>query len=220
VWEKIMTQDELKAEFAKLHERIDTTVTTVKSSPPWKLYLGGAVLLLIIIYLGWMIWDIKRPSPKAGDIAISVPEAKVIQNMQRERIITNTYYIKDKEAAVRDLGLPASESSNPKEQLLTASAVAANRYGATTAVFVNISTGRPRTDIKYKESPIFAFKRDMAYGIGAGIGTQGQALAGRIRLDALQIKGVTVSPEIELNYADRRDKQVEGRFLIWAEYRP
>jgi hypothetical protein len=211
----------------KIKEAVDSAIAdfkanyqAVKTAPPWKLYIGLAILIGILIYLGWMLWDIKHPAPQAGDIAISVPEPKVIQNMQRERIITNTYYIKDKAAAIKELGLPPAEADNPKEALLTATAVAANRYGATTAVFVNLSTGRPRTDIKYKESPMFAFKRDLAYGVGAGVGTQGNTLAGRIRLDAIQIKGVTVSPEVEGNYAERRDKQVEGRFMIWAEYRP
>ena len=208
-----MTPEEIQAE-------IDKRVNAIKLAPPWKLYVGGAVLLLVIIYLGWMIWDIKRPGPKPGDIAISVPEPKVIQNMQRERIITNTYYIKDKEEALVKLGFPATEASNPKEQLLTAAGIAANKYGATVATFVNVSTGKPRTDIKYKEAPWFAFKRDLAVGVGTGVSTQGTTYAGRVRLDVMQIKEVTISPEIELNYADRRETPVESRAMIWAEWRP
>lgn len=215
-----MESEEIKAHIQQAISETRAEYKAISTGPKWKVITVIAILCAVLVYLGWMLWDIKHPGAKAGDVQISVPEPKVIQNMQRERIITNTYYIKDKEAAVKELGLPASEASNPKESLLTAAKVEANRYGATAVVFVNRSTGRPRSDVKYNLSPIFAFKRDIAYGVGAGIGTQGQTLAGRIRLDVAQIKEVTISPEVELNYADRRDKQIEGKFLIWAEYRP
>ena len=187
------------------------------ATPKPYLYLAGAVAVFLIAYGAWLKWGTKPAKP--NDITISAPVAKEVQSMPTATTITKIVYIKDKPAAVAKLGLPPGEASNPKEELVTATGIKPNKYGATTAVFINTSTGQTRTDIRYKESPWFVFRNDLAMGVGAGIGTEGKALAGRLRLDMVQIKEVTISPELEGNYAENRAHQLEGRAMIWAEWR-
>lgn len=181
-------------------------------------FIGIALMVCAVIYLGWMLWDIKHPKGVAGSVVTDAPVSKEIKNMETATVVTKVIYVKDKTKAEEKLHLPVT--GNPKEYLLTASGIAANRYGATVAVYHNTSTAKPRTVIAYKEAPWFAFKRDFTVGIGGGVGTQGKVYAGRARLDMLQIKEITLFPEVEFNYAERRNVPVESRAMLWAEWRP
>jgi hypothetical protein len=206
-----MTTEEIQAE-------IDNKVKAIQAAPPWKLYIGGAVLLLVIAWLGWVVWDMKHPKGKPGSVTTAAPLTEEFENFETEIITTTTTYYPEKGKAEDKLKIP--RSNNAKELLVTGSEIEANKYGAKTAVYHNTSTAGYRTAVKYNEAPWFAFKRDLAIGVGGGISTQGTAYAGRVRLDVMQIKEVTISPEIELNYAANRKEPVESRALIWAEWRP
>jgi hypothetical protein len=187
-----MTPEELKAEFEKIHARIDAGaaagITAVKTAAPWKLYLVDAVLLCVTGYLAWSLWGHKPPP--AGSVTISVPQVDTLEEMETTTTTTTLTIYKDKPAAVAALGLPASEAANPKEGLLTANEVEANKNGAVVTTFVNMSTGRPRTDIQYNKAPWFALQRGNTIGVGYELGSQGAKVPVYYKRDVLRIKDI------------------------------
>lgn len=182
----------------EIKENLTAQVAAVKAkiwaTPKPYLYMAAVALLFALGYMGWLKFGPKPAKP--GTTVISAPMEESIEHLETETTTTTITYIKDKPAAVAKLGLPASEAMNPKESLLTANAVKANRYGATTAVFVNRSTGRPRTDIVYKDSPWFSMQRGNTVGIEAGYGLRGQYYQADAAHDFFQIKGNSVSGKV------------------------
>jgi hypothetical protein len=195
-------------------------VNLIKAKPPWQLYLGGAVLLFIIIYIGWSFWGHKPPKP--GTVVTNVPVAKEIEDMETTTTTTTITYIKNKEEAVKKLGLPASEASNPKEVLQTAGHVEPNKNGAVVAVFINRSTGKSKMDIKYNNAPWFKLERENTIGMGIGASTL-DGYIGKVYLkrDIAQVKGIymQVSGEAIIRPSGPPDRKVEAIGLINMEKR-
>ena len=158
----------------------------------WMVWLIIAAVIFTLIYLAWCRWG---PQPaKPGSVIISAPPAPAIAQMETKTVyVPQLVVVKDKPAAVKKLGLPASEAFNPKEELLTSTAVQAARYGSKVTTFVNISTGKARTDVTINESPWFSFERGNIIGTEAGIGLRGQYYQADYQRDIFQIKGVYVS---------------------------
>jgi hypothetical protein len=196
---------------------VEEKVAYYRAKPAWWLYLVGAGLLGLIIYGGWIIWDLKHPKIPVTGVTTNAPLTEEFEDLETETTTTTTTYYPDKNKAEQKLGIPIT--NNPKELLVTGSEIAPNKYGAKTAVYHNISSAGYRTAIKYNDSPLFSFKRDWAIGIGGGVTTQGRIAAGRVRLDVVQIKEVTLSPEFEGNFVDTRKEPLEGRAMLWAEWR-
>jgi len=184
----------------------------------WKLYAG--IDIVLCLYLAWCKWGPQPADP--GAVTISVPKAPQIAQMETKIVyVPKLVVIKEKADAVAKLELPATEAHNPKEELLTAAAVAANHYGATAVVFVNASTGQSRTDIVYKKAPWFSFERGNTAGVGVGYSSN-DGTAGKVyyKRDVAQIKGVYIQGQLDaIARPDAKDRKAE--IIPWAniEYR-
>jgi len=190
---------------------VKTQLTLIPRSR-WIIY--GCIAASILAYLVWL--KIHKPDIKPGQVITAQP-AKAVKNEPVEVVKPKqvlTY--RDTARVVGKLGLPPAA---PQERVQTAVEIPRTKYGATATTFLNLTTGASRTQIKANSSPLFAFRNDLAIGVGAGIGTEGNTAAGRIRYDVAQIKAVTISGEIEGNYAERRTRPVEGRAMLWLEWR-
>jgi hypothetical protein len=175
--------------------------------PSWRLKVYGGIVLLALLYFAWSLWGERALKP--GSVVISAPVAPQIAKMETTyappiRLIV----IKDKAKAVEKLGLPSSEAMDPKEALLTATAVRANRYGATVVTFANQTTGQVRSSIVVNKAPWFALERTNYVGGSVGIGVDGYV--GRIyaKRDLAQVKGNYLQVEIE---AIARPTAIAGR---------
>ncbi len=188
--------------------------TELLKTPKRRLYLYGAFVVFLLIYSAWLI--LHKPDIKPGQ-TVTAPPAKVVNNepkiaIQPEKVIV----YRDKIRVVEKMGLP---QPSHREEVQTTAEIPKLKYGGTAAVFLNTSTGQSRTEIKSNKAPWFAFKNDLAVGAGVGVGTEGKTLAGRIRYDIAQVKNLTISPELEVNYSENRVRQVEGKAMIWMEWR-
>lgn len=184
----------------------------------WKRYLIAGLLLLALIYVLWLRFFQPKPLP-TGAIT-TAPPAKQLDGMPQKEITPKQVIVyRDKIKVIERLKLSPAEAGNPDEEIQTAVDLPKLKYGGTATVFLNTSTGKNRTLVKAKTSPLFAFRADNSLGVGYGIGTQGQTAAIRYRRDVAQIKEVYLSGEIEANYAGARKDPVEGKAMIWGEYR-
>lgn len=195
----------------KLLEQLKTHLAEIPNYRRW-LYAG-----IVIIGLNYLVWlRIHKPDITPGQV-VTAPPAKAVKNEPVEAVKPKQIYIyRDTVRVVEKLGLPPAA---PQEKIIQAVEVPRTKYGATATTFVNLTTGKSRTVIKASEAPWFAFRNDLAIGVGAGIGTEGNTAAGRVRYDAAQIKSITVSGEGEINYAANRKDPVEGRAMLWLEWR-
>lgn len=172
------------------------------------------VAVFALSYLAWLRWH--APDVKSGQVVTATP-APAVENEPQIAIQPKQVIVyRDTVRVVEKLGLPPAA---PQEKVQQAVAIPELKYGGTAATFINTSTGQSRTIIKASEAPWLAFRNDLAIGIGAGVGTQGNTMAVRIRYDVAQVKGVTISPELEGNYAANRKDQNEGRAMLWVEWR-
>lgn len=182
---------------------------------PLKRYALYALLFLFAVggYSAWLKWG---PQPvKPGSVVVSAPLAKEVAKMDTKIIyVPRLVVIKEKAKAVAALKLPTSETDNPKEALLTATGIAANRYGATTAVFVNVSTGKARTDIVYKESPWFSLQRSNTVGIEAGYGMKGKYAQIDAEHEFAQVKGNFVAVKGSGTFYDTTNSDNASDFRI------
>lgn len=195
----------------KLLERLKTHLLLI---PKWRWYLYVGLFVLGLVYLGWLKFH--EPDIKLGQV-VTAPPAKAVKNEPVEAVKPKQVIAyRDTVKIVEKLGLPPAA---PQEKIIQAVEVPKLKYGGQAATFVNLTTGASRTEIKANAAPWFAFRNDLAIGAGYGIGTEGTTAAGRIRYDMVQIKNLTISPEIEANYSENRARPVEGRAMIWVEWR-
>lgn len=183
--------------------------------PRYRLYAYGLIGALIAAYCAWLYFH--KPDVNPGQ-TVTAPPAKAVKNEPQVAIKPARVMVyRNSDRVAEKLGLPPAQ---PQEQIIQAVDVPKLKYGGVSATFLDMSTGKSRTEIKANPAPWIAFRNDLAIGVGAGIGTQGNTLAGRIRYDVLQVKAVTVSGELEGNYAESRARPVEGRAMIFMEWRP
>jgi len=180
---------------------------------PWLMIL---IAVGLAIALGYMAWDKWGPQPaKPGSVVSDVPMPKEIIKMQTKVVYLPVQVIKDKEEAVRKLGLP--ENKDPKEALFTAAKIEANRHGAKAAVFINSSSGKPKVDIVYEKAPWFSLQRTNYIGGSIGVSSlDGYIGRGYLKRDFAQVKGVYLQGELE---GIARPNAPEGRKLegiVWA----
>jgi len=172
------------------------------------------VAAIILSYLAWLKFH--KPDIKPGEV-ITAPPARAVRNEPTVAVQPKQLIVyRDTVRVIEKLGLPAAA---PQERIQQAVEIPRLKYGGTAATFTNLSTGQSRTVIKAAAAPWFAFRNDWAVGAGAGIGTEGKTLAGRLRYDVAQIKALTLSGEVEANYAEKRNEPVEGRAMLWLEWR-
>jgi hypothetical protein len=185
-----------------------------RTAPPWRRWLLIGALAFAGVYLLWCRFGSKPPT--AGQ-TIEAQPAKATKDMP-QKVITprRVVVIADGAKAAENLHI---DPPQPREEVQTAVTVPELKYGGTSTTFLNASTGESRTVIKANEAPWFALRRDSAVGIGYGIGTEGQTIAARYRRDVLQVKALTLSGELEANYAERRERPIEGRAMVWGEIR-
>jgi len=189
-------------------------ISRLLAIPKWRRYLYAGLALFGLVYFAWIIFH--KPDIKLGQV-VAVQPAKAVKNEPVEAAKPKQVIVyRDTVKIVEKLGLPPVD---PQERIVQAIDVPRTKYGLTAVTFINMTTGASRTQIKANQAPWFAFRNDLAIGVGAGIGTEGKTLAGRIRYDMVQIKGVTISPELEGNYAENRARPVEGRAMVWMEWR-
>jgi hypothetical protein len=91
---------------------------------------------------------------------------------------------------------------------LTATAVKANRYGATVVTFANQTTGQIRSSIVVNKAPWFALERTNYVGGSIGIGIDGYVGRLYVKRDLAQVKGNYLQAEIE---AIARPTAIRGR---------
>jgi len=182
----------------------------------WK--LAAVALILLSGYLTWCWYGPKAPKP--GTVVQAVESPKIATMEKRSITPKHVMVIADKAKAVDKLGLtPAAIRIN--EELLTAPVAPATRYGSTTAVFLNTSTGQTRSIDIIKPAPWFALERTNYLGgsIGASI-FDGTMYRGYYRRDILQIKGVYLQGEGQaISKPDSRYER--GDLIGWMnlEYR-
>ena len=182
--------------------------------PRNRLILYGVAAVIGLSYLAWL--KLHTPDIKPSAIIQAAP-APAVKNeptvaVQPKQLIVYRNTVR----VVEKLGLPAAA---PQERVQAAVEIPRLKYGGTAATFTNLSTGQSRTVIKAAEAPWFAFRNDLSVGAGYGIGTEGNAIAWRIRYDVAQVKSLILSGEVEANYAAARSNPVEGRAMVWIEYR-
>lgn len=183
--------------------------------PRYRLYAYGLIGLLVAAYCFWLV--LHKPDVEPGQ-TVTAPPAKVVKNEPQTAIRPKQVIVyRDTTRVVEKLGLT---HPSPYERVQTTAEIPKLKHGGTSATFLNVSTGQSRTEIKANQAPWIAFKRDLAVGAGVGIGSQGNTASIRTRYDVLQIKELTFSGEIEANYAEQRNRPIEGRAMIWMEWRP
>jgi hypothetical protein len=182
--------------------------------PRNRLIIYGVIAAIGLAYLLWLRF--KAPDVRPGEVVQAAP-AKAVKN---EPVVTEKpkqlIVYRDTVRIVEKMGLPPAA---PQERVQQAVEVPRLKYGGTAVTFTNLSTGQSRSVIKASESPWFAFRNDLALGVGAGVSTGGNTSAVRLRYDVAQIKALTVSGEVEGNYTATRDNPVEGKAMLWLEYR-
>jgi len=183
----------------------------LSNTPPWRWAAYGAVVVFAASYA---VWSHYRTPPVAPGAVITALPARKLEGMSTVAIQPRQVIVyRDKIKVTEKLGIPPIP---PSEEIQTAIDVPYLKYGGTAATMLNMSSGQSRTVIKANTAPWFQFKRDLSASLGAGMGSEGKTLAGRLRLDIIQIKSVVISPELEGNYAEDRKHQFEGRAMIWA----
>lgn len=182
--------------------------------PRNRLIAYGVVAAVGLAYLLWLRF--KAPDVRPGEV-VQAPPAKAVKNEpvvaeKPKRLIV----YRDTVRIVEKMGLPPAAS---QERVQQAVEVPRLKYGGTAVTFTNLSTGQSRSVIKASESPWFAFRNDLSAGIGYGVSTNGTTVTTRLRYDVAQIKALTVSGEVEANYASTRNNPIEGKATVWLEYR-
>lgn len=188
----------------------------LNSIPKWGWYLCIALAVFLISYALWLRF--RKPDIKPGATVQALPAHQLKDMPQVAVPVKQVIVYRDKKKAIERLGL-LEEPDNPQEELQTAVEIPKLKYGGTAATFVNVSSGQSRTLIKANESPWLAFRADNALGAGYGVGTHGQTVTVRYRHDVVQIKSVVISGELEGNFAALRPTPVEGRAMLFGEYR-
>lgn len=182
--------------------------------PRNRLIIYGVVAAIGLTYLLWLHFRV--PDVRPGEVVLATP-AKTVKN---EPVVAEKpkqlIVYRDTVRVVEKIGLPPAA---PQERVQQAIEVPRLKYGGTAVTFTNLSTGQSRSVIKASESPWFAFRNDLSAGVGYGIGTNGTTVTTRLRYDVAQIKALTVSGEVEANYTASRDNPVEGKAMLWLEYR-
>jgi len=182
--------------------------------PRNRLIVYGIAAAIGLPYLAWL--KFKAPDVKPGAV-IQATVAPAVKNEPTVAVQPKQLIVyRDTVRVVEKLGLPPAA---PQERVQQAVEIPRLKYGGTAATFTNRSTGQSRTVIKAAPAPWFAFRNDLAIGAGYGIGTGGNTMAGRIRYDVAQIKALTLSGEVEANYAEKRQEPIEGRAMLWLEWR-
>lgn len=182
--------------------------------PRNRLIVYGVVAVTGLSYLTWLKFH--KPDIRPGEV-ITAPPTVAVKNEPTVAVKPKQLIVyRDTVRVVEKLGLPPAA---PPERVQQAVEIPRTKYGGTVTTFVNMTTGQSRTAFKAADAPWFAFRNDWAVGAGAGIGTEGRAVAGRVRYDVSQIRALTLSGELEANYAERRTDPVEGRAMIWLEWR-
>lgn len=182
--------------------------------PRDRLIAYGVIAAVGLTYLVWLRF--KAPDVRPGEVVQAAPvkavkDEPVVAEKPKQLIV-----YRDTVRIVEKMGLPPAA---PQERVQQAVEVPRLKYGGTAVTFTNLSTGQSRSVIKASESPWFAFRNDLSAGIGYGVGTNGTTVTTRIRYDVAQIKALTVSGEVEANYTASRDNPVEGKAMLWLEYR-
>lgn len=175
----------------------------------WKLALVAC--LAILGYLAWSWYGPKPPKPGA---IIQAAESSKTVDMPRKIITAKVQVVADRSTALKRLGLPVPDVSTG--ELLQAVDTAPAQYGSTTAIFLNVSTGRTTATTIINPPPWFALERGNILGAEVGIGAAGRYYQGDYQRDIFQVKGVYFSGRGAVtSYQDLTDWRVGFR----GEYR-
>jgi hypothetical protein len=175
----------------------------------WKLVV--VALVLLAGYLAWSWYGPKPPKP--GSVIQAVESPKTV-DMPRKVLIAKVVVVADRSTALKRLGLPISSVSTG--ELLQAVDTPPTRYGSTTAIMLNVSTGRTTATTIVKPAPWFSLERGNILGAEVGIGAAGRYYQGDYQRDIFQIKGVYFSGRGAVtSYQDLTDWRVGFR----GEYR-
>jgi hypothetical protein len=214
-----MTPDELKAEFEKLHARMDNTVATVKAAPPWKLYAIGAVLVLVIIYLAWAMWGKRPQKPADGfiDMKPVVKEPKVAgPTVAVKKVPKKAVANKFPNAPIKG---DEDGDGQDEEEWVNTSDVPVAPNGGTVLTKIDVKTGEVTDSFQANKAPWFAFERNNTVGAGYELGSQGTKIPVYYRRDFIRVKDIHVVGEIGAKLAldPKYDSEAYGRAGL--EYR-
>lgn len=187
----------------------------LSQTPKWRWRVYGVFGLLIAAYCAWLF--LHKPDIKPGQV-ITAPPAKAVKNEPQVAVKPKQIIAyRDTVKVVEKLGLPPAQ---PQERIIQAVDVPKLKYGGTAATFLDMSTGKSRTQIRANKSPIFAFLDDNTLGLEAGYGTKGQYYQGDYKRDVLQIKEVvTAIKGTFIKYPHSVKYDDEFRVGIRFEYR-
>lgn len=184
------------------------------SIPIWRQWVYVSIVLFVVMYGAWA--TLRTPPVVPGQVVNALP-ARKLEGMPTVAVQPLQVIVyRDRAKVVERLGLPLETGTVPDEEVINSVDVPPLKYGGSSTVFLNTSSGQSRTVIKANNAPWFQFRKDLSAGVGMGVGTAGKTLAGRLRLDMVQIKSVVLSVEGEGNYAENRKDPIEGRAMIWA----
>ena len=174
----------------QIPERIKAEYSKLLAAPRWKRNTLLAVVAMAAVYLLWCRFGPQPIKPGQTVAAVTAPK---IATMAREEITPRRVVVfKDKAEAVKRLNLPKEQAANPQEKLLDATVAPASRYGTTTAVFLNTSTGKPRSTVTANKAPWFAFERGNEIGGEIGVGNRGRYIQGDYQRDLASVKGAII----------------------------
>lgn len=184
------------------------------TAPRWRLWLWAGIATFALAYLAWCKWG---PQPAKPGAIIKATTSPKIADMERKAVTPKKLMVfTPKAEAVKKLKLPPDQAGNDDEELFEATEAPPNRYGLTTATFVNITTGKPRTVIVVKKAPLFQFERGNRVGAEYGISSKGRYFQGDYQRDIISVKGVVLGVRgAVISYPSETDATAGVR----AEYR-
>jgi len=161
--------------------------------PKWKLAGYGALILFVLIYVGWSFFHKPPVSREAFTAARVAPEVKHAPKVDLPVQKVRAYR---KEAAVKALNLPAEIARDEKQQVIDAVTVPESRNGTTVVETIDADTGEVTAIVRENEAPWFAFQDGNYLGARYELGTAGSGVAVYYRRDIFRVKDIYAVTEV------------------------
>lgn len=141
---------------------------------------GVALLVVVLLGLGWLMWAWYRPEPPMSSAAFAeAKEARAVNALLKQDVPVRAVKVLPKAAAVKKLKLPREVADNPATEVLTAVDVPRSRGGATVVTLIDSTTGEARTLVREKKPPLVSLELGTEIGMRYGLSSEGgrQAVA-------------------------------------------
>lgn len=196
------------------------TINSVKDKllqvPKTRLYIYGAVALLVLIYLAWSLCGSQPQQPSAGFVA-AVPA--VTAPKVDGPIVKVPLKIVPKKKVKEDH--PDAHIDAPGVEVIDTAIIPQAPNGAVTITTLDTTTGVATTEVKIKPAPWFALERTNYAGIGYELHWNGdQKAKGYYKRDLVRIKDAHLQAEAQIRIpVNGSDGKAEGFIGGNLEYR-